>query len=310
MNRRESAWIRIIAWTIVAAVLFLILILGIMGRFHGINIGFGSGYTYADAGKYKAGPGQIDAGQVNELDINWVDGSVKIQVYDGDTVQFQETASIKLKKNKQLHYYNKNGRLMIQYQKSQRSLFSFGNSGNKEVTVKIPKKTADAMGYVGVDTVSGDTWMKGIHAERMNLDTVSGDINIEECSAFKLDMDSTSGELIGRGLDVKDSLETDTTSGNVKIEGNFEAIETDTVSGSVEVISSTCPNKVETDSTSGEVLLVIPENDGFTYKMDSVSGSFRCDFEVSQEEDRGEYKNGNASFRFDSVSGNVSIRKK
>ena len=310
MNRREAAWIRIIAWAIAAAVLFLILILGLTGHFHGINLGFGSGYTYADAGKYKAGAGQIDADQVNELDINWIDGSVKVQVYDGDTVQFKERASKRLKKNKQLHYYNKNGRLMIQYQKSQRSLFSFGNSGNKELIVRIPEKTARAMGYVSVDTVSGDTWMKGIHAEKINLDTVSGDIDIEKCSAFNLDMDSTSGDLTGRGLDIEDRLETDTTSGSVEIEGNFEAIEVDTVSGSVEVVSSICPNKVETDSTSGDVLLVIPENDGFTYKKDSVSGSFRCDFEISQEKDRGEYKNGGASFRFDTVSGNVSIRKK
>lgn len=310
MNRRESAWIRIIAWSIAAAALFAILILGMTGGFHGLNIGFHSGFTYRDAGKYKAGPGKIDGDQVKELDINWIDGSVKVQVYEGNTVQFYEKSSKKLKEKERLHYYNKNGRLIIQYQKSQRSLLSLGGRGKKELFIKVPEKTARDMGFVGVDTVSGDMWLEGIHADRINLDSVSGDTQMEGLSAAKLEMDSTSGSFTGRDLEVTDQLESDTTSGSVKVEGSFAAIESDTVSGSMEIESSVCPRKVETDSTSGEVILIIPENDGFTYKKDSVSGSFQCDFEVSQQENKGKYKNGNASFRFDSVSGGVSIKKK
>lgn len=310
MSRKKSAWIRLIAWSITAAVLFLILILGMTGHFHWVNLGVNSGYSYRESGKYQAGPGKLSGDQVNELDINWIDGSVKVQVYEGDTIQFYEKSPKKLKESEQLHYYNKSGRLIIQYQKSRRNLFSFGGSLKKELFVKIPEKTAERMRYVGVGTVSGDMYLSGIHADRINLDCVSGDIEVEDCTASNLDMDSTSGNFTGRGLDVTEKLNTDTTSGSVKAEGSIAAVDSDTVSGDVEIESSVCPKKVDTDSTSGDVLLVIPENDGFQYKKDSVSGKFKCDFEVTREDDRGKYKSGGATFRFDSVSGDVSIRKK
>ncbi len=310
MSRKESAWVRLIAWSITAAALFVILMLGLTGHFHWINIGFNNSFIYAESGKYQAGPGEISGNQVDELDINWIDGNIKIQVYDGSTVQFSEKSSKKLKESERLHYYNKNGRLIIQYQKAQRNLLSFGGSKNKELTIMLPEKTAEKMKYVGVDTVSGDTQMTGIRAEQIELDSTSGDFELTDCKSKKLEMDSTSGTLTGRSLEASEKLETDTTSGSVKVEGRFAGIDSDTVSGDVEVESSICPDKVTTDSTSGSVLLIIPDNDGFEYKRDSVSGSFKCDFEVSQDEDRGEYKNGRASFRFDSVSGSVTIRKK
>lgn len=310
MDRRQSAIIRIIAWSVAAAALVIILVLGLTGNFHWFNIGFSSGYYYPDSGKYQAGAGKIDGSEINDLDINWMGGSVRVEVYDGDTVQFYEKASRDLKEIEQLHYYNRNGRLMIQYQKAQKKMLSMGKSLSKELTIKIPEETGKRLGYVGIDTISSNTRIKGITADRFNLNSTSGDFELEKCKTAKLEMDSTSGCLTGLDVTVEDKLNTNTTSGSVNVKGSCRKVESDTVSGDVEIESSTCPDKIKTDSVSGDFILAIPENDGFTYHLDTVSGSFNCDFGVTHADERGTYKDGGASFNLGSVSGDFTIKKK
>lgn len=308
MDRRQSALIRIVAWSVAAVALLVILLLGLAGRITPIFFGFNTGYYYADSNKYQSGSGKIDGDEVHDLDINWIDGSIRIEVYEGDTVQIFEKSQKNLKEDDQLQYYNKNGRLMIQYQKARKKLLSLEGNLQKELTVKIPVRTAEKMGYVGVDTVSSDTRMDGITADKIDLNSTSGDFELTECRTSKLFMNSTSGSLTGEALYVDKELNTDSTSGNVNVKGSVLMIHSDSTSGSVNVESEACPEKVRTDTVSGSVTLIIPENDGFKFKSDSVSGMVKCDFYVTFENDHGVYKDGGADFSFDSVSGDVSIK--
>lgn len=297
MNRRKSAIIRIVSWSIVAVILTGILVAGIGGSVWNWNFGgfsfFGinSGNRYADADKYRAGGGHIDGSDVTSLDINWVDARVTIEVYDGDTVRFSEKSKKNLSEKEQLHYYNKNGKLIIQYGKSEKHFLTFGSGmKHKELTIKVPEKTAAALEEIRVDTVTADTTITGMRTHNLRMDSASGDFAVGQCYA--------------------DKVTGDTVSGNVTLEGSFQDINLDTVSGELRLDSDICPDKVRTDGVSGDVILVIPENDGFVYRKDSVSGSLDCEFQVSREEDRGTYKNGSAYFSFDTVSGDISIEKK
>lgn len=308
MDRRQSAIIRIAAWSAVAVALAVLLLLGLVGKIPPIIFGFNTGYNYADSNKYQSGSGTVDGDKVHDLDINWIDGSIKIEVYDGEDVQISEKSRKNLKEDEQLQYYNKNGRLMIQYQKARKKLLSLEGNLGKELTVKIPISTAEEMGYVGVDTVSSDTGMDGITADKIDLNSTSGDFELTGCRTSKLLMNSTSGSLTGESLFVEGELNTDSTSGDVNIKGSVLRIDSDSTSGSVNVESKVCPEKVRTDTVSGSVTLSLPENDGFKFKNDTVSGMVKCDFYVTFENDHGIYKNGGADFSFDSVSGDVSIK--
>lgn len=315
MNRKQSAIIRIVAWSVSAVLLVVILILGIRGSFRNIgfdnfSIGFNSSVQYSDADKYQPGNAEIDGDEIRSLEVNWVDGTINVEVYDGDTVQVSEKSRKELEESNQLHYYNKDGRLMIQYRKAQKNWISFGNNLRKELTIKIPAKTAEAMGEIRIDTVSSDTKIRGICADRMKLDSTSGDFALTKCRMSELDMDSTSGSLKGEALTVDDKMDTDTTSGEVDAEGSFGSVEADTVSGDIMVDSKICPEKVRTDSVSGEVTLILPDNKGFTYECDTVSGSVECEFQITYKDETGIYKSGDASFSFDSVSGDVIIKKR
>lgn len=311
MDRKKSSFIRIISWSVVAVLLTAVLVLGLLDKIKipFAWIGLHSSYYYADAGKYQVGGAKIAGSDVKALDINWIDGSVKVEVYGGDTVQFFEESSEPLKENQKLHYYNKHGKLMIQYKQARRSLIFWGGNMSKELTVKIPEKTAEAMGLVKVDTVSSDTVIKGITADKIDLDSVTGSFKVAGCKTQKLLLDSTNGELTGDALTVEDVLDTDTVSGDVDVAGSIHRVDSQSISGSVAVTSKICPSKIETDTASGNVTLCIPENSGFTFKNDSVSNAVHSDFQMIYEKGGGTYKAGGADFSFASVSGDVSIRK-
>ena len=256
MSRRQSAIIRIIAWSIAVIALSAVLILGMTGRLSIRSFAGFSGYTYSNGDKYKAGGASIDADKVDKVEIDWISGNVSVEAYDGDTIQFKEKNAEKLKENEKLHYYNDHGTLKIEFKKSERKLFSTsGFKKDKELIVRIPQKELDG---ISVDTVSANVTVSRITAESLIIDTTSGDI---------------------------------------RVDGSFEEIDLDTVSGEFLAELLRCPDEIKTDSVSGDVTIRIPDNEGFTYKKDSVSGSFECDFDVKQKEDRGTYKNGDASFR-------------
>ena len=56
--------------------------------------------------------------------------------------------------------------------------------------------------------------------------------------------------------------------------------------------------------------MILPDNRGFTYESDTVSGSVECEFQITYKDDKGIYKDGDASFSFDSVSGDIIIKKR
>lgn len=313
MSRKDSAIIRIIAFSVAAVALCVILIMGLTGKIPGNFILFGSSneFYYANAGEYKAGGSQLEAADVRDIQVNWSDGNVNVTAYDGDTIKFSENSRRKLKKKEQLHYYCKNGKLIIQYRESGKiPIVLMGRSLNKDLELMIPNEIAEKLELFTLDTVSAASNVSGIHAQKLVLNDVSGGFELENCTAEQLNADSVSGDLTGSNLLVSNKFSADTTSGNVTADGSFGEVRFNSVSGSMSLKSQNCPKEVRTDTVSGSVELYIPDNEGFSYSKDSVSGSVKCEFDVSSEDDRGDYKNGSADFSFESVSGDVSIKKK
>ena len=317
MERKKWAFVNLAVWSVAAVILLVILLLGLNGRFYGFNFGWGgmqigsttSFYRYPDADKYTPGGAEIDGSQVKDLDIDWIAGDITVEVYDGETVQFSEVSARELSAETQLYYYNKNGRLMIKYYKSGQKTFWSHQDLDKELTVKIPRETAKALGYVGVDTISSHATVSELTAEEIYMDSTSGSMEVFDSQSRKLTMESTSGNLNGKNLNISGTLHADTTSGSVNVAGSIQNINFDTVSGELTVTSDVCPDQVKTDAVSGNISLTIPDNDGFTYDTDTVSGRITCEFETSYSKNRGVYKNGAAKFDFESVSGDFQIKR-
>lgn len=313
MNQKKSAKIRIVCWSAAAVLLTAALVVGIcgslLGWWPGFRIGFGGGY-YAHAEDYRAGSGEADA-EIDAVEINWPSGTVKIIPYDGDTIQIEEESKKELPEAKQVHYLCRDGKLTIQYQASARIPFfqlGFGEAKEKKLTVRLPREIAQNLESCLLDCVSADAELEGLSMESLRYDSTSGGLTVKRVRTEKLHFDSTSGELAGNGLTVAETLEAETVSGDVEADGTAGEIRFDSVSGSMRLALKSCPQRVSSETVSGDMELHFPEGAGFTYSTDTVSGTVQSDFPVLQKGSESIYGDGTAVFSFDSVSGGVALR--
>lgn len=318
MNRKTSAIIRIISWSIVAVALTVFLILGLSGHWGESFISLGNwgqnasgGWNYPESGKYTAGPASLAAGKIKNINVNWLDGSVTLTAADTSQVTVKETSNKKLRKEEQLHYYLKGDTLLIEYRGPGKNIISaFGSGLSKKLEIQIPREHASSLGEILVDGVSSDISLDDLKTKKLSLDNVSGDITLKNTETDTLAADTTSGSLHSTNLTVNHNADTSTTSGDVILDGSVKAADHDSVSGDLRITSSVCPEKVQADTTSGSVILNIPDNAGFTVDYDTVSGDLETDFPTTGSDSHHTYESGQSQFRLSTVSGDISISKR
>ena len=124
MKKKTAIWIKIIVLGILTLALIGILIVGILGNtFRNFPI-FGSFSSYDNADLYQVGNADISASELSSLSIDWVSGSVKVDVYDGNVIQIREDGASDLSDSDKAHYYYHDGTLDVRYRESG-SFFSF-----------------------------------------------------------------------------------------------------------------------------------------------------------------------------------------
>jgi len=150
-----------------------------------------------------------------------------------------------------------------------------GSSGEIEFTLKVPKGST----LRSIESVNGDIEISNVSNEVV-ADTVNGKIVVRNAAS-----------------DVKFG----TVNGDVEI--HFDQIQSS--------------NRVKGDSVNGDIEVYLPENDGFELRTDTVNGDLSNDFGIEVDEGEyvgaemeGEYKSGGASLKFDTVNGDIEIRKK
>lgn len=286
---KKSAKTRIILWSVVAVLLIGALAAGIyFDPVRGYILSASKGY---DGEVYAVGSGDVYE-DIDSIEINWVDGKVTVEPYDGDVIKYYEEASGSISESRQMRSYVEGDKLRLDEYESESvfdSLFRF-NFYNEEkyLTVKLPRELS--LNTLDIDIVSGETVCEGVSASDMRLTTVSGgaDIsgNFEEISC-----DATSGNI------------------NVETDSAVNRFTGNSVSGKITLeFAEYCPDNVSVNTVSGSVSLELPKESAFIASMDSVSGKLNTDFTFLLNGDN--YVVGNnpkAKFSFDTVSGDVEI---
>lgn len=246
-KKKRRAIVRLVISTLILSALISILVTGITKgtRFSFFNFNFGNSYAHAD--KYTAGDTSITIDKLDEIDINWISGSVQVELYDGNSIEIQETNSDRLSVEDKVHSYYDNGTLHIQFSESKH--FNFHNTTlSKTLQIRIPKK--------------------------LYLDS-AGSLN-------KLKIDSVSADITVNGLAIKSCI-ADTVSGNISLNGSLEKLKLDSVSGNTQLTSSITPTDIDTDSVSGDVTITVPADSRFSIEHDSASGDLDNAFPTSHE---------------------------
>ncbi|MGN0460367.1 MAG: DUF4097 family beta strand repeat-containing protein, partial [Ruminococcus sp.] len=136
-----------------------------------------------------------------------------------------------------------------------------------------------------------------------------------------IEIDSSSGTITGRKL-TADTLTVDSASGNIYLEGNFRTAGFDVSSGNVQFKDGIMPEKIDIDSSSGDIEIYLPyyeddektnEEAGFTVNYSKASGDITSEFPlqgaVDSMDGKAIYGNGKSEITIDIASGDVEIKK-
>lgn len=269
-----------------------------------INIKGMSASNYDHAERYIMGGAQLSE-RIEGLSIQWPSGGVKIATHEKDTVSFSETASVTLDEDTSLYYCLDEGELTIQYARSGAKL---PVNMNKELTVYLPQDLE--LEDLELKLVSAIGEVEGVSVQELEVGSVSGDVYLQECQVESGRAHTVSGRVDAQLVGDVQTLEMGSVSGALKVEAvNVEEFDADTTSGDVELRVDEAPEYVDVGTVSGRVELDLPENDGFTLKVKTTSGSVKSDFETKADGKNYTYGNGEREYDVSTTSGNIFIGK-
>ncbi len=194
------------------------------------------------------------------------------------------------------------------------------NTGSTSGNIEI-KATAESIDF---ESTSGTIRYAG-EAQKIDGESTSGDIRCDasvktaefnttsgniifEGKAETLNFESTSGDVTVNAQSNK--IKCNTVSGSFVLNGEVNEIKCDASSGDVSIDSAVCPSKADVETTSGQIILTIHGDKGFTAMHDTTSGKFSCDFAVKTSEHKAVYGDGSAQFNLSSTSGDIMIKEK
>jgi DUF4097 and DUF4098 domain-containing protein YvlB len=235
----------------------------------------------------QTGDAQIDSQSVNNIEVNWAAGSVDISIHDGQDILLNEYSSTGVARAQQMRWDVTGNTLKIDYNRG----LTCSSIDNKRLEIQIPQSLALRMGTITIDGDSGDYSVSGITSKSLKVNLASGNLEASNMQIGDLNLDVLSGNVLVGGE----------ISGSVKVK---------VLSGKVEVAAQNImPSALDADIASGTVIFSLPENEGFTVKVDKLSGDFESDFALQQTGKTYEYKNGGASIKADMASGHFILRR-
>lgn len=281
---KTSAIIRIVVYALVFIILLGILLSGIVAGELLSKLSIGT--THANGSIERVG--SVTASEIRELDIEWVAGSITIQTGDTDEITFSENGG--LDDSDKMVWKQSGNMLSIQFCKPKLFFgFNFGIHSNysKDLVITIPD---DWQAWeLNIDSVSAKIDISNLNTERLYLTNVSGPCTLTNCIAT--------------------DVEVETVSGRVDYSGSLLTLNLGSVSADCKLELDAGARDINMECVSGDLTLYLPEAQGFTAKIDGVSGDITTDFATTTSGGTHTYGDGSCSIECECVSGDIIIRK-
>ncbi len=287
---KRRAVAKLVGWSIVLVVLVSVLasLLMLDGGVNLFSGGFSiiSGYIYPNAEQYNVGNATYTEG-IRKLDIDWIDGSVTVKIYNGSEIKLEEGYSGD-NEDAMMRTRIVDGTLYVKYAAS--GIRFAEKTPSKGLTVYLPLMySVTQLDEINIETVAADVFIRTsehvISCRSLEIGTVSGKINSDGVKSVEADIESVSG--------------------NITASGVFDELDISTVSARVNISASNDIPKVSISTVSGDIELTVPSYVGFKAELDTLSG--RMKFKTEYVGRRHDHGNGKSKYDFDTVSGNVEI---
>ncbi len=281
---KRNAIVRIILFSLIAVILIGILATGLLvDTFSFSNGSWESSHSDGTVSSV----GKVDADKVSAIHIEWASGNIRIQPGDVHEITFAET---EVENEKHRMVWKQNGsRLTLQF--SRDGVFATGFGTNitisKDLVITVPKN-----------------WK----CSELALDVASADVEVRDLAVTEVDFDGASGMVDFTNCAV-DELSVDTASGNIQFTGSINELDCDAASADCKIEVTNIPSRIDLDSASGDLELILPGNAGFRVSLSTLSGSFESDFTTSMSGNDYVCGDGKCRIEMDAMSGTVIIRK-
>ena len=270
-------------------------------------------------GNFKGGNAVI-TDKIENLNINWTAGSVKIAYHAENTVTLEETASRAISDDDRLQWKVEGSTLQVQYNKPGIRL----NTPAKNLVITLPEGTVLKSAVIGATSAEID--IPSITADSVSLDSTSGDITasvtapdvaarstsgdvklIVRGKIRSLNLNSTSGSL-SADLDEAEKITARSTSGRISITADRAGdLSAGSTSGNI-FISLKRFDNAAVSATSGDVTAELPAEPGFTLKHNATSGKMSTDIPLAGSKGSYTCGDGSAKITIGTTSGDLTIR--
>lgn len=281
---KRNAIARIVLFSLIALILTGILVTGLLFRQFAFNSDFPD--IFHNSGTVSS-TGSVSAADIANISIEWPSGTIRIQPGDVDRITFAETETGK--ERQQMVWSQDGNTLNLHFSEESFSFLSFGFSTtiSKDLLITVPRN-----------------WQ----CEELSISVASADVTVEDMTINEVDFDGASGVCVFENSIVNE-LSVDTASGNIHFTGTLDVLDCDAASADCVIQVTNVPSRIDLDSASGDLELILPEYAGFSVSLDALSGDFTSDFPTTVSGGCYVYGNGSCRIDVDAMSGEVNIRK-
>lgn len=318
---KKAIKVMLAVWIVIALVLGGFLVRGIV---YG-NFSFGGfrngrwGYVET-AGDYKVASDQsLDIQGVTKLDMDFGSPEVTIIPIEGNELRVVQRSVDDLKQDELIQVEKQGSTIRVRTQNPITRMIVFGFQWPQKIDVYVPESYAEQLDLTlrsgdlymrdmdftesKVKLSSGSMELENVNFSDLDLGVSSGDMNIDNTQADRINIKLSSGFIRGEDLRCKTS-NIEVQSGDLNAYMDCDELDISVSSGSVDVYNDTAPSKLRAVVRSGDCVVAIPDNDGFTLDYKVSSGDFTNEF----GEDGGwENRSGNTTYGVGQASRHYSI---
>ncbi|WP_308466329.1 DUF4097 family beta strand repeat-containing protein [Rathayibacter soli] len=222
--------------------------------------------------KWLVNPGQtktIDIERVRKLKVGLIGGQIDIIGHDepGARVEVHSVSGKELK-------ISIDGDLLeIDHPQLRWDNFldvfrAWSDKAGADISVMVPRDVALKLGVV-----SADALISGLTTDA-RLSTVSGEITVDGLSG-DLDLNAVGGELSVH--DHAGAVTAHTVSGDITASGALRSFSADSVSANIYLDVSGTPDRIATNTVSGDVTVRLDQGVSARYRVNAISGRLRVD---------------------------------
>ena len=250
---------------------------------------------------------------IQQLEIRLSEGELSFGFSQDDNIYIVELSDRELAEDQLAQIQVSSGTLSIRQGKKTAAgsvLFHYGIRCS-DFEIYLPRR---AWNRLEAHTSSGDLCLAPeMELAQATLQTASGDIVCPGLQCGLLELHTVSGDIELSGK--LGELQLMTVSGDGSVNASIRKISGKSTSGDLSLTLDTMPEELSLTNVSGDLRLVLPDNDGFTLHYQRVSGEVRSDFDLkttlSDRQGTAVYlSGGNRSYHVQTVSGDLRIRRR